>query len=87
MLKWLKSLFAGGRPGTITRTCKYCGRTFTLPEEVQSWPDCCPECRAKYQPAEAITRVCRGCGRRFSFDSSARRWPTYCPECRAKRGA
>ena len=35
----------------ITRTCKICGKTFTLPENVQHWPDCCQECRAKYRPA------------------------------------
>ena len=29
----------------ITRTCKICGKTFTLPENVQHWPDCCQECR------------------------------------------
>ena len=51
MLDWLRRLFAGGgqaqpAPGMITRTCKRCGKTFTLPEEVQHWPDYCQECRA-----------------------------------------
>ena len=61
LLNWLKALFAGsGRAsGTITRTCRMCGKTFTLPEEVQHWPDLCQECRAKHRPVETITRKCR----------------------------
>lgn len=90
MVDWLKALFHGGGQakaprGMITRTCKLCGQKFTLPEEVQSWPDCCQECRAKYRPAEKITRACRGCGRSFTFDSSEKRWPKYCQDCQAKR--
>ena len=88
MLEWLKKLFTGGpKPsrGTITRTCKHCGKTFTLPEEVQHWPDCCQECRAKLRQEETVTRACRRCGRRFTFSSSAAQWPRECPECRAKR--
>ena len=72
------------RSGMITRTCMVCGKTFTLPEEVQHWPTCCQACRAEYRPVEAITRVCRGCGQRFTFPSSTPRWPKYCPACRAK---
>ena len=90
MFEWLKGLFfrngqVQASPGTITRTCKNCGKTFTLPEEVQHWPDYCQECRAKVRPTETITRTCRGCGRRFTFDSSERHWPKYCRECQAKR--
>jgi predicted Zn-ribbon and HTH transcriptional regulator len=73
------------QPGMITRTCKICGKTFTLPENVQHWPDCCQECRAKYRPVENITRKCRKCGKTFTFPSNAPRWPKYCPECREKR--
>lgn len=72
-------------PGMITRTCKKCGKTFTLPENVQHWPDYCLECRAKYQPVEMITRKCRGCGKEFSFPSNVRHWPNFCRECQAKR--
>lgn len=91
MLDWLKGLFAGGgqgqaSPGTTTVTCKYCGKTFTLPENVQHWPDCCQACRAKHRTAERVTRRCRGCGKEFSFDASAGSWPKYCPACRARRG-
>ena len=88
VLEWLKRLLKGSGPrqtGMITRTCKRCGKTFTLPEEVQHWPDCCQECRAKHQPEERIARTCRGCGRRFTFVPSAGQWPRYCPECQAKR--
>lgn len=73
------------RPGMITRTCRLCGKTFTLPEAVQHWPDCCQECRAKHRPAETVTRTCQGCGRSFTFDSSVRRWPKYCRDCQARR--
>lgn len=89
LLNWLKALFAGGgkarTAGMITRTCKVCGKTFTLPEEVQHWPDLCQECRAKHRPVETIRRRCRRCGREFTFASSEKRWPEYCPACRAKR--
>ena len=51
--------------GMITRTCKICGKTFTIPENVQHWPDCCQECRAKYRPVENITRKCRKCAGRW----------------------
>ena len=71
-------------PGTVTRTCRECGKTFTLPENVQHWPDCCRECRAK-APAELITRTRRGCGRSFTFPSTVRHWPNFCRECQAKR--
>ena len=94
MFAWLKKLFAERdrhpkktERGTITRTCKICGKTFTLPENVQSWPDCCQECRAKYRPAETITRKCRKCGKTFTFPSNARHWPKYCRECRQRRSS
>ena len=72
-------------PGTVTRTCRYCGKTFTLPENVQHWPDACQECRAKLRPEEQITRVCRRCGKSFTFPSSAARWPRICDDCRKSR--
>ncbi len=71
--------------GMITRTCKKCGKTFTLPEEVQHWPDYCQECRRKYEIVEQITRKCRGCGKEFTFPSNIRHWPNYCRDCQAKR--
>ena len=87
MLEWLKALLAGGGQGrgTVTRTCKRCGRTFTLPEEVQHWPDLCQACRAASPSAETVTRACRRCGRQFTFASSEARWPKYCPDCRAQK--
>ena len=94
MFERLKKLFTGRvknpntpQRGMITRTCKICGKTFTLPENVQHWPDCCQECRAKYRPVENITRKCRKCGKTFTFPSNAPRWPKYCPECQKKRAA
>ena len=69
----------------ITRTCKYCGRSFTLPVNVQSWPDVCLACRAKHHSSETVTRTCRGCGRSFTFLLPVRRWPKYCQACREKR--
>lgn len=40
--------------GMITRTCRKCGKTITLPEDVQYWPDYCQECRVKYRPVQEI---------------------------------
>ena len=98
MFDWLQNLVGGNRqdpasaaghpkqrPGTITRTFKKCGARFTLPEEVQHWPDYCQECRVKYRPVEMITRTCRGCGRSFQFESSVWHWPRYCRDCQQKR--
>ena len=73
------------RRGFVTITCKECGKTFTLPENVQHWPDYCQECRAKHRPVEPITRKCRRCGKSFTFPSNAKHWPKYCPECQAKK--
>ncbi|MER2182705.1 MAG: hypothetical protein ABTA22_04175 [Clostridia bacterium] len=78
---WKHSMMTG-KAGMISRTCRNCGRTITLPENVQYWPTYCQECRAKVQPAEMITRACRKCGRNFSFPSGDRQWPKYCPACR-----
>ena len=88
MLEWLKRLLAGSGPrqtGMITRTCKRCGKTFTLPEEGQHWPDYCQACRGKVRATETVTRMCRRCGRSFTFPSSEARWPKECPDCRARR--
>ena len=72
------------RQGSIIRTCRKCGNTYTLPENVQHWPDYCQACRAR-APAQAVTRKCRGCGNEFTFPSSERRWPNYCRDCQANR--
>jgi|GEM_PF-1844235 endogenous inhibitor of DNA gyrase (YacG/DUF329 family) len=90
MFEWLQNFVRpGGRNrserGMITRKCRYCGKTFTLPENVQHWPDCCQACRAKYRPEEKLTGKCRRCGKTFTFLSGERHWPRYCPECQAKR--
>lgn len=73
-----------GERGMISRTCRYCGRTIVLPENVQYWPDCCQVCRARIHPVEPITRQCRRCGKRFTFQSDLRRWPQFCPDCQGK---
>ncbi len=65
--------------------CKFCGKTITVPENVQHWPDCCPKCRAKFQPEERITRKCRKCKKPFTFLSTEKRWPKDCPECRKSK--
>ena len=100
MFEWLKKIFDPGvsseskakdrekqlaRQGMVTITCRKCGKTITLPEDVQHWPDYCQECMAKYRPVETITRKCRGCGRYFTFKSNVKHWPNYCYSCQAKR--
>ena len=97
MFDWLNRLFSGSSQspqnteknrsgdGMITRKCRMCGKVIILPENVQYWPDCCQECRAKYRPVEMITRKCRSCQKNFSFRSDVRNWPKYCGECQAKK--
>ncbi|MBQ8094755.1 MAG: hypothetical protein IJ242_14460 [Clostridia bacterium] len=97
MLEWLRKLFRGDVPaessvktenaataGMITRTCRNCGKTFTLPENVQYWPDYCQTCRAKIRPVETIRRKCRRCGKEFTFVSSINPWPVCCDNCAGK---
>ena len=87
LIGWLKKLFPHNdaqQPGMITRTCRNCGKTFTLPENVQYWPDLCQECR-ETDPEQTIKRKCRGCGNDFTFPSAVKRWPKYCQDCQAKR--
>ena len=69
----------------ITRTCKNCGKVFTLPGNTQHWPDTCQACRAKLRQTETVTRRCRVCGASFTFPSALRHWPKVCPSCRGKR--
>ena len=69
----------------IPMTCMRCGKTYTLPENVQHWPNYCQACRAKEMPEERITRKCRGCGKDFTFAVKEARWPKLCPDCLAKR--
>ena len=85
MFKWIKKLFTRNpQHGMVTITCRECGKTFSLPEGVQYWPDLCQECRMK-APDQRITRKCRGCGRMFTFSSTTGRWPKYCRECLKNR--
>ncbi len=91
-MNWLKKLrfrrlpsSAAEQPGMITRTCRICGKTFTLPGNVQYWPDCCQECRAKLPSSERVTRTCRSCGKSFTFPSDIRPWPKICSDCRNQR--
>ena len=65
-------------------TCRICGKTYMLPEDVQHWPNFCQECRAKYRPSEVITRTCRKCGKEFTFSSSLEHWPKFCSECQER---
>ena len=83
--KLLSRIASAEAQGQITRTCKSCGRTFTLPENVQHWPDCCQACRVKYRQSETVTRTCRVCGKPFTFPSALRRWPRTCRACSRKR--
>ena len=68
-----------------TVTCRICGKTVSLPENVQYWPGYCEECRAEHRPNQMITRTCRKCGTAFTFSSSEQHWPKFCRECRKKQ--
>ena len=85
MFAWLKKLFRSSeRNGNSTRICLICGKSFTLPEDVQSWPDLCTECRAKLPGPQQITATCRRCGKNYIFSIADRYWPRLCPDCRAR---
>ena len=68
-----------------TVTCRICGKTVSLPENVQYWPGYCEECRAEQRPNQMITRTCRKCGTAFTFSSSEQHWPKFCRDCRKKQ--
>ena len=101
LLGWIKALFhrkepaaapVPEKPERIRKTCKKCGKTFTVDPYWEHIPNYCKDCRQKFarekeerQRAGAprkIKRTCKSCGRVFTFPNTLEHYPNYCPNCR-----
>lgn len=98
----VKGLFSGKKkepapaepvqPEKIRRTCKACGKAFTVDPSWNFVPNFCKECKKKLQQEKEeqqkagkpkqIRRKCRKCGKFFEFPSTLAKYPTYCSSCR-----
>ena len=102
----IRSLFAKGKkpaetvsapvpdekPARQVKTCKNCGKTFSIDPSWEHIPNYCRDCRRKFaqekeekQRAGAprrIRRKCKACGNFFSFPSTLEHYPSYCSNCR-----
>ena len=109
-IEWLKSLFHRGKATDRTetkpepqptqrtrRTCKECGKTFTVDPSWEYIPNYCKDCKKKFaaekkakQRAGAprrIKRKCRECGKFFTFPNTLAHYPNYCSNCRKRHQA
>ena len=78
----------------IKKTCKACGKTFSVDPSWEFVPNYCKECKQKFVKEKEekqragtprkIKRKCRECGNFFTFDSTLARYPSYCPNCRKR---
>ena len=88
---------ASPEPAKQKKTCKKCGKAFSVDPAWGFVPTFCKDCRQQIgqekemkQRAGAlrdIRRQCKACGRFFTFPSDTERYPTYCPDCRRRRQA
>lgn len=84
-------------PEKIKKTCKKCGKTFTVDPAWGYVPTFCKDCKQqmakekelRQQAGELkdIRRKCKACGKFFTFPSDTARYPTYCPDCRKRNQA
>ena len=82
-------------PVPLKKTCKQCGKTFTVDPSWGFVPTFCKDCKQKMSndkelapregPRRDIKRKCKTCGKFFTFPSDALHYPTYCPNCRKRR--
>ena len=80
------------KPGKIRKTCKGCGKSFSVDPSWEHVPNYCKECKQRFarekeekQRAGAprkIRRTCRQCGRTFTFPNTLEHYPNYCLNCR-----
>ncbi len=76
----------------MKRTCKACGKTFTVNPTWEHIPNYCRDCKQRFsrekeekQRAGAprkIKRTCKSCGKVFTFPSTLEHYPSYCLNCR-----
>ncbi len=84
-------------PEKLKKTCKKCGKTFTVDPAWGYVPTFCKDGRQRRakekemkQRAGAlreIKRKCKACGKFFTFPSDTARYPSYCPDCRKRHQA
>ena len=85
------------KPERIKKTCKKCGKTFSVDPNWEFIPNYCKECKQSFakekeekQRAGAprqIKRKCRQCGKFFTFPSTLPHYPSYCSNCRRRHQA
>ena len=88
---------APAEPQKLKKTCKKCGKTFTVDPAWGFVPTFCKDCRRQLDKEKElkqrrgelkdIRRQCKACGKFFTFPSSTDPYPTYCPDCRKRRQA
>ena len=84
-------------PNRIKRTCKKCGKSFTVDPSWEHIPNFCKDCKQQFAKEKEkrqrsgekrrITRKCRNCGKFFTFPSTLPHYPNYCGNCRKQRKA
>ena len=83
------------KPERIKKTCKKCGKTFSVDPAWGYVPTFCKECKQRMAKEKEqkqktgelrdIKRKCKACGKFFTFPSNTGTYPTYCPNCRKRR--
>ena len=84
-------------PEKLKKTCKKCGKTFTVDPAWGYVPTFCKDCKQqlakekemKQRAGELrdIKRQCKACGKVFTFPSDTASYPVYCPDCRKRNQA
>ena len=79
----------------LKKTCKSCGKSFSVDPAWGFVPTFCKECRQRMDKEKEmkqkagelrdIKRQCKACGKFFTFPSNTGIYPTYCPNCRKRR--
>ena len=80
---------AAREPQKFKKTCKKCGKAFTVDPAWGFVPTFCKNCRQQMDKEKEIRqragspreikRKCKACGKFFSFPSDTPNYPTYCP--------
>ena len=82
-------------PARPVRTCKKCGKSFSVDPSLGYVPNFCRDCKQQLlkekeqkqraAAAKEVRRKCKACGKFFTFPGDAVSYPTYCPACRRGR--
>ena len=88
---------APAEPEKYKKTCKKCGKAFTVDPSWGYVPTFCKDCkqqmtkekeiRQRKGSLREIKRQCKECGKFFTFPSDTARYPSYCPNCRKRHQA